>query len=59
MFEALEYVMGIYALSIAVTLMVWVATVAIRWVSSERPRSLPALGESRSPLAAKGKNHSC
>jgi len=39
MFKALEYVMGIYALSIVVTLMVWLVIVAIRWLSRERPRS--------------------
>jgi hypothetical protein len=37
MFQAFEYVMGVYALSIVVTLMVWLVIVAIRWLSSERP----------------------
>jgi hypothetical protein len=39
MFNALEYALGIYALSLAVTLVVWLLIVAIRWVSSERPQS--------------------
>jgi hypothetical protein len=34
--KALEYVMGIYGLSLAVTLFVWLVIVAIRWVSRER-----------------------
>jgi hypothetical protein len=37
MLQAFEYVMGVYALSIVVTLMVWLVIVAIRWLSSERP----------------------
>jgi hypothetical protein len=34
--KALEYVMGIYGLSVAVTLLVWLVIVAIRWLSRER-----------------------
>jgi len=47
MFAALEYVLGIYALSIAVTLMVWLVIVIIRWLSSERPGSTSAAGKSQ------------
>jgi len=43
MFAAFEYVMGIYAVSIAVTLIVWLVIVAIRWCS----------GDKRHPTAAK------
>ena len=39
MFSALEYVLGIYGVSFAVTMLVWFVIVAIRWVSSERPQS--------------------
>lgn len=35
MINALEYALGIYGLSIAVTLMVWLVILAIRWASSE------------------------
>ncbi len=38
MLNALEYALGIYALSFAVTMGVWLLIVAIRWISSERPR---------------------
>jgi hypothetical protein len=38
MLKAFEYVMGIYGVSILVTLMVWLVIVAIRWLSGERPR---------------------
>ena len=41
MLVALEYVMGVYGLSIAVTLLVWLVIVAIRWVSSECAKSTP------------------
>ena len=41
MLVALEYVMGVYGLSIAVTLLVWLVIVAIRWVSRERAKSTP------------------
>ncbi len=40
MLQALEYVSGIYALSIIVTLVVWLVIVAIRWVSSERTKPI-------------------
>jgi hypothetical protein len=36
MMNALEYALGIYGLSLAVTLMVWLVILAIRWASSER-----------------------
>jgi hypothetical protein len=36
MVDALEYVLGIYGLSTAVTLLVWLVIVAIRWVSGDR-----------------------
>jgi hypothetical protein len=39
MFYAFEYVMGIYGLSILVTLVVWLVIVAIRWLSSESATS--------------------
>lgn len=39
MLDALEYVLGIYGLSAAVTLLVWLVIVAIRWVSGDRPRA--------------------
>lgn len=42
MFKALEYVSGIYALSIIVTLMVWLVIVGIRWVSRERVKPTPS-----------------
>jgi hypothetical protein len=38
MLKAFEYVMGIYGVSILVTLMVWLVIVVIRWLSRERPR---------------------
>jgi hypothetical protein len=44
-FDAFVYVMGIYAVSIGVTLMVWLVIVAIRWFSSDKP--LAAAGKSR------------
>ena len=34
--HAFEYAMGIYGLSIVVTLFVWAVIVAIRWASSDR-----------------------
>lgn len=37
MFDAFEYVMGIYAVSIGVTFMVWLVIVAIRWFSADKP----------------------
>ena len=40
--QALEYVMGIYGLSVVVTLFVWLVIVAIRWASSERLASRPS-----------------
>jgi hypothetical protein len=39
MLNALEYVLGIYGVSLAVTMLVWFVIVAIRWISSERPYS--------------------
>ncbi len=36
MFNALEYALGIYGVSFAVTMVVWLLIVAIRWISSER-----------------------
>ncbi len=39
MLNALEYALGIYLLSLAVTLVVWLLIVAIRWISSERPQA--------------------
>lgn len=39
MVDALEYVLGIYGLSTAVTLLVWLVIVAIRWVSGDRPHA--------------------
>ena len=39
MLNALEYALGIYTLSFAVTLVVWLLIVTIRWVSSERPKA--------------------
>ncbi|HEX9264296.1 MAG TPA: hypothetical protein VF977_08000 [Candidatus Binatia bacterium] len=36
MLNAFEYVMGIYGVSILVTLMVWLVIVAIRWLSGDR-----------------------
>ena len=38
MFAAFEYVMGIYGVSIMVTVVVWLVIVAIRWLSGERSR---------------------
>jgi hypothetical protein len=38
MLNALEYALGIYALSLAVTMVVWLIIVAIRRISSERPQ---------------------
>ena len=37
MIDALEYVMGIYAVSIGVTFMVWLVIVLIRWFSRDKP----------------------
>ena len=37
--RALQYVMGIYGLSLLVTLFVWLVIIVIRWVSSERAAS--------------------
>ena len=42
MLDALEYVLGIYGLSTAVTLLVWIVIVAIRWVSGDRPHTQTA-----------------
>lgn len=42
MLNAFEYVMGIYGVSVLVTLMVWLVIVAIRWLSGERPLSTAA-----------------
>ncbi len=39
--NAFIYAMGIYGLSLLVTLGVWVVIVAIRWISSERVDSKP------------------
>ncbi|HZD39829.1 MAG TPA: hypothetical protein VE131_03850 [Terriglobales bacterium] len=36
--KALEFVMGIYALGLAVTFFVWLVIIAIRWISRERAR---------------------
>jgi len=38
MFNALEYALGIYGLSFAVTMLVWLVIVTIRWVSNEVPQ---------------------
>jgi len=35
---AFEYAMGVYGVSLVVTLVVWLVIVAIRWVSRDRPR---------------------
>ena len=35
MLKALEYVLGIYGVSLAVTLVVWLVIVALRWISSD------------------------
>lgn len=40
--RALEYVLGIYGLSVTVTLVVWLVIVAIRWISRERIGRYPA-----------------
>ena len=40
--HALIYAMGIYALSLLVTLFVWAVIVAIRWISGERLDSKPS-----------------
>jgi len=45
--RALEYVMGIYGLSLLVTLFVWVVIVTIRWASSERVSSHPTNTKAR------------
>ena len=37
MFDAFEYVMGIYAVSIGVTFIVWLVIVLIRWFSRDKP----------------------
>ena len=42
MLDALEYVLGIYGLSTAVTLLVWLVIVAIRWVSSDHTHAKTA-----------------
>lgn len=47
MFDAFEYAMGIYAVSLSVTLMVWLVIVAIRWFSRERNSSPTATVKSR------------
>jgi len=47
MFDAFEYAMGIYAVSLVVTLMVWLVIVAIRWFSRERNPPPTAAGKAR------------
>jgi hypothetical protein len=37
--SAFEYAIGVYGVSLVVTLLVWLVIVAIRWVSSERGRN--------------------
>jgi hypothetical protein len=37
MFDAFEYAMGIYAVSIGVTFVVWLVIVLIRWFSRDKP----------------------
>jgi hypothetical protein len=39
MLNALEYALGIYTLSLVITMIVWLLIVTIRWVSSERPKA--------------------
>lgn len=39
MLNALEYSLGIYTLSLVITMIVWLLIVTIRWVSSERPNA--------------------
>jgi len=36
--NAFEFAMGVYGVSLVVTLLVWQVIVAIRWVSKERAR---------------------
>jgi len=36
--NAFEFAMGVYGVSLVVTLLVWLVIVAIRWVSKERAR---------------------
>ena len=36
MLNSLEFALGIYAVSLAVTMVVWLVIVAIRWLSSDR-----------------------
>lgn len=36
--SAFEFAMGVYGLSLVVTLVVWLVIVAIRWVSKGRAR---------------------
>jgi hypothetical protein len=36
MLNALEYALGIYALTLVITMIVFVLIIAIRWLSSER-----------------------
>lgn len=37
--SAFEYAMGVYGLSIIVTLLVWLVIIGIRWLSRERGRT--------------------
>lgn len=36
--DSLIYAMGIYALTAAITLLVWIVIVAIRWASGDSPK---------------------
>ena len=37
--SAFEYAIGVYGVSLVVTLLVWLVIIAIRWVSSEGARN--------------------
>ena len=39
MLNALEYALGIYTLSLIITMIVWLLIVTIRWISSEPPKT--------------------
>ncbi|MGE5218581.1 MAG: hypothetical protein ACM3SP_16425 [Chloroflexota bacterium] len=47
MFGALEYALGIYAISLVVTLLVCLVIVAIRWFSGDKKPPVTASGKSQ------------